>query len=33
LLGIDPDKELYTTTGRPVRIVVEEAPLIKQVLA
>ena len=33
LLGIDPDKELYTTTNRPVKIIVDEAPLIKEVIA
>lgn len=33
LLGIDPDKELYTTTSRPVKIIVDDAPLIKEVLA
>jgi hypothetical protein len=33
LLGIDPDKELYTTTGRPIKIIVDEAPLIKEVIA
>jgi hypothetical protein len=32
LLGIDPDKELYTTTNRPVKIS-EDAPLIQEVLA
>ena len=33
LLGIDPDKELYTTTNRPIKIIVDDAPLIKEVLA
>lgn len=33
LLGIDPDRELYTTNGRPVKIVLDDAPLIKEVLA
>jgi hypothetical protein len=33
LLGIDPEKELYTTNGRPVKIISEDAPLIKEVLA
>jgi hypothetical protein len=33
LLGIDPDKELYTTTNRPMKIIVDEAPLIKEVIA
>ncbi len=33
LLGIDADRELYTTNGRPVKIIVDAAPLIKEVLA
>lgn len=33
LLGIDADRELYTTAGRPVKIITEEAPLIHEVLA
>ena len=33
LLGINSDKELYTTADRPVKIVMEEAPLIKEILA
>jgi hypothetical protein len=33
LLGIDPDKELYTTTSRPVKIIVDEAPLIHEIIA
>jgi hypothetical protein len=32
LLGIDPDKELYTANGRPVKIS-EDAPLIREILA
>ncbi len=33
LLGIDPDKELYTTGGRPMKIIVDDAPLISEVIA
>src|SRR5262249_23948499 len=33
LLGIDADTELYTTTSRPVKIIVDEAPLIREVIA
>lgn len=33
LLGIDPDKELYTTTNRPIKLILEDAPLIKEALA
>ena len=33
LLGIDPDKELYTTTGQPIKISTDNAPLIKEVIA
>jgi hypothetical protein len=33
LLGIDPDRELYTSDGRPVKIVTEDAPLIREILA
>jgi hypothetical protein len=33
LLGIDPEKELYTTSGRPVKIITDEAPLIREILA
>lgn len=33
LLGIDPDKELYTTTNRPMKIIMDDAPLIKEVIA
>ena len=32
LLGIDADKELYTTNGRPVKIITDDAPLIREVL-
>src|SRR5205823_4802420 len=33
LLGIDADQELYTTTNRPMKVILEEAPLIKEALA
>jgi len=33
LLGIDPEQELYTTTNRPMKIILEEAPLIKEAVA
>lgn len=33
LLGIDPDQEIYTLDNRPMRIIAEEAPLIREVLA
>ena len=33
LLGIDPDQELYTTSNRPHKIILEDAPLIKEALA
>jgi hypothetical protein len=33
LLGIDADKELYTTTDRPIQIIVDKAPLIKEAIA
>jgi hypothetical protein len=33
LLGIDPDKELYTATNRPIQISLDNAPLIKEVIA
>lgn len=33
LLGIDPDKELFTTTGQPLKISIDNAPLIKEVIA
>ena len=32
LLGIDPDKELFTANGRPVKIISEDAPLIREIL-
>lgn len=32
LLGVDPDKELYTANGRPVKIS-EDAPLIREIVA
>ncbi|MFO0964149.1 MAG: DUF1501 domain-containing protein [Gemmataceae bacterium] len=33
LLGIDPDKELFTPSGRPVKISSEDAPLIREIVA
>lgn len=33
LLGIDPDQEFHTTDGRPVKIVLDDAPLIREALA
>lgn len=33
LLGINPDKELYTPAGRPVRIISEDVPLIREIVA
>jgi len=33
LLGIDPDQELHTTAGRPMKIILEDAPLIREALA
>jgi hypothetical protein len=33
LLGIDPDTTVHTLNQRPVRLIVEEAPLIKEALA
>ena len=33
LLGIDPNQELYTTANRPMKIILEEAPLIEEALA
>jgi hypothetical protein len=33
LLGIDADRELYTTDGRPVKIIMEDAPLIEEIIA
>jgi uncharacterized protein (DUF1501 family) len=32
-LGIDPDHELMTTDGRPIKIVVNDAPIIREALA
>jgi hypothetical protein len=32
-LGIDPDHEFLTADGRPIKIVVEDAPLIKEALS
>jgi hypothetical protein len=32
LLGIDPDQELYTTANRPMKIILEDAPLIEEAL-
>lgn len=32
-LGIDPDHEVLTTDGRPIKIVVNDAPIIKEALA
>ncbi|MBI1831814.1 MAG: DUF1501 domain-containing protein [Planctomycetes bacterium] len=32
LLGIDPEKELFTASGRPVRIISEDAPLIREIV-
>ncbi len=32
LLGIDPDQTLYTIEGRPMRLIVEDAPLIREAL-
>jgi hypothetical protein len=33
LLGIDPDRTMYTLEGRPLRLIVEDAPLIKEAIA
>jgi uncharacterized protein (DUF1501 family) len=33
LLGINPDHELYTTDNRPLKIIAEDAPLIREALA
>jgi hypothetical protein len=33
LLGIDGDKELYTTDGRPIKLISETVPLLKEVIA
>jgi uncharacterized protein (DUF1501 family) len=32
-LGIDPDHEFQTTDGRPIKIILEDRPLIKEALA
>lgn len=32
LLGIDPEKELFTANGRPVKIISEDAPLIREIV-
>jgi hypothetical protein len=32
LLGIDPDKELYATDGRPIKLISETVPLLKEVI-
>ncbi|MGE3803503.1 MAG: DUF1501 domain-containing protein [Gemmataceae bacterium] len=32
LLGLDPDHELYTTDNRPLKLIIDDAPLIKEVL-
>ena len=32
LLGIDPEKELFTANGRPVKIISEDAPLIREII-
>jgi uncharacterized protein (DUF1501 family) len=33
LLGINPDHELYTTDNRPMRIIAEDCPLIREAIA
>ncbi len=33
LLGINADRELYTTDGQPVKIIMEDAPLIHEIIA
>jgi hypothetical protein len=33
LLGIDPDRTMYTLEGRPLKLIVEDAPLIQEALA
>jgi len=33
LLGIDPETELFTANGRPVKIISEDAPLIREIIA
>lgn len=32
LLGIDPNRELYTTDNRPLKLIVDDAPLIKEAI-
>jgi hypothetical protein len=32
-LGINPDHELHTTEGRPLKIVTQDAPLVREALA
>ena len=32
LLGIDASQELYTTSNRPLKIIVEDAPLIREAI-
>jgi hypothetical protein len=32
LLGIDPDTTVQTTNGRPIRLIAEEAPLIREAI-
>jgi hypothetical protein len=32
LLGIDPDEELYTASGRPVKIITASASLIREII-
>jgi hypothetical protein len=33
LLGIDPDTIIHTPANRPVKLIVEDAPLIKEAIA
>ena len=33
LLGLDPDHELYTPDNRPLKLITEDVPLIKEILA
>ena len=32
LLGIDPDKQVETFSGRPIKLIAEDAPLVKEAL-
>lgn len=32
LLGIDPDQELHTTDNRPLKLITDDVPLIREVL-